>query len=304
MNLIKESMLYIENHLEEDINLSVISNKMGYSEYYLSKMFKKEMHMTVMEYVRKRKLVKASEAILNGDKIIDVAIKFGWETHAGFTKAFINEFGFSPSLLKAMIIQIESLGGSNMKHVFLKNKDVHSSKETLLQCLKEELILGNIVFDENELNEVYQKACTAYSGVKRYSGDEYITHTLNVSILLAEMNADIEVIYAGMFCDAWRKSKMTTEELVKTIPYNVGSIIQKLSKADDKYDLANQDEDVILIKLAERLHNMRTVEFLDESKRMEKAKETLEIILPVAKKMGDSKILTELNDLAMKYLCK
>jgi GTP pyrophosphokinase len=107
-----------------------------------------------------------------------------------------------------------------------------------------------------------------------------------------------------MFCDAWRKSKMTTEELVKTIPYNVGSIIQKLSKADDKYDLANQDEDVILIKLAERLHNMRTVEFLDESKRMEKAKETLEIILPVAKKMGDSKILTELNDLAMKYLCK
>lgn len=304
MNLIKESMLYIENHLEEDINLSVISNKMGYSEYYLSKMFKKEMHMTVMEYVRKRKLVKASESILNGDKIIDVAIKFGWETHAGFTKAFINEFGFSPSLLKAMIIQIESLGGSNMKHVFLKDKNIHSSKETLLQCLKEELILGNIVFDESELNEVYQKACTVYSGGKRYSGDEYITHTLNVSILLAEMNADIEVIYAGMFCDAWKKSKMTTEELVETIPYNVGSIIEKISKADDKYDLANQDEDVILIKLAERLHNMRTVEFLDESKRMEKAKETLEIILPVAKKMGDSKILTELNDLAMKYLCK
>lgn len=297
-------MLYIENHLEEDINLSVISNKMGYSEYYLSKMFKKEMHMTVMEYVRKRKLVKASESILNGDKIIDVAIKFGWETHAGFTKAFINEFGFSPSLLKAMIIQIESLGGSNMKHVFLKDKNIHSSKETLLQCLKEELILGNIVFDESELNEVYQKACTVYSGGKRYSGDEYITHTLNVSILLAEMNADIEVIYAGMFCDAWKKSKMTTEELVETIPYNVGSIIEKISKADDKYDLANQDEDVILIKLAERLHNMRTVEFLDESKRMEKAKETLEIILPVAKKMGDSKILTELNDLAMKYLCK
>ena len=61
--------------------------------------------MSVMEYVKKRRLIKASEAILNGERIIDAAFRFGWKTHSGFTRSFKNEFGFYPALLKAMMMQ-------------------------------------------------------------------------------------------------------------------------------------------------------------------------------------------------------
>lgn len=72
------------------------------------------MKMTVMEYVKGRKLLKASEEILDGEKIIDVALRYGWETHSGFTKSFKQEFGFCPALLKAMTIQIGEVVSSNL----------------------------------------------------------------------------------------------------------------------------------------------------------------------------------------------
>lgn len=79
------------------------------------------MNMTVMEYVNKRRLIRASEDIVSGEKVIDAAMKYGWQSHSGFTRAFTKEFHFSPSLLKAMLYEMSVLqGGNGMNHVFLE----------------------------------------------------------------------------------------------------------------------------------------------------------------------------------------
>jgi len=117
---IKHILKYIEEHLEEELSCSILAKEAGYSEYYFIRSFKSYVGITVMEYIGKRRLVKASEDILEGTKILDVALKYGWQSHSGFTKAFQREFGFSPSLLRTMNVSIKSLGGTTMNHVFLE----------------------------------------------------------------------------------------------------------------------------------------------------------------------------------------
>ena len=302
MRQIRDSLLYIDNHLEEPITVSSIADAAGYSEYHFSRCFKQEMQMSVMEYVKKRRLIKASDAILSGEKIIDAAFRFGWKTHSGFTRSFKNEFGFYPALLKAMMMQIDDLGGSAMSHIFLKNTDIHSTKEQLLERLKEEMISTNVDIDEEELQYVYLLACHVYEGEKRYSGDEYITHPLNVAIILAEMSADKDTIYAGMFCDAVQKTSVTIEQLKKELPSNTAEIVERLAVSTYDLDSISLGDEVLLVKLAERLHNMRTVEFMAEERRRIKAKETLTQIMPIAKKIGQPKLINELYDLSLKYL--
>ena len=120
--VMKQILTYIEEHLEDKITTKELADFAGYSEYHFIRLFKKYTNMTVTEYVIKRKLIKASEEIIERNKIIDVAFKYGWQSHSGFTRAFKKEFGFHPSLLRIMAI---SEGGVNlMSHVFLKNMEV------------------------------------------------------------------------------------------------------------------------------------------------------------------------------------
>lgn len=70
------------------ITIEEIANSVGYSKFYFSRIFKAEMNISVMEYVKERKMIRASELILKGEKILDVAIEYGWESHGGFIKAF------------------------------------------------------------------------------------------------------------------------------------------------------------------------------------------------------------------------
>ena len=79
---------YIESNLENDITLEKLCGFARYSEFYFVRIFKKKIGMTPMEYVIKRRLIKASEDIINGEKIIDVAIKYNWQSHSGFSKCF------------------------------------------------------------------------------------------------------------------------------------------------------------------------------------------------------------------------
>lgn len=158
-----------------------------------------------MDYVCKRRLIMASEEIMGGRNIIDVAIEFGWQSHSGFTKAFKKEYGFSPSLLKVMIIELNNLGGSDMEHIFLDKTDEHASKEQLIQILKETIAHNGIEIEDN-IDDMIKYAVNAYKGIKRYSGDEYVTHTLNVAIILAQLETDINTIVAGLFCDVTKKS--------------------------------------------------------------------------------------------------
>jgi len=289
---------YIEEHLEDELTSKMIANEAGYSEYYFMRVFKACMEMTVMEYVCKRRLIRASEEILMGKRVIDVALKYAWESHSGFTKAFKKEFGFCPSLLRAMKITVENLGGSDMSHVFLDSIKIGATKEELFEILQEKLQKNGVAISQNELNVVYQEACSAYQDVKRYSGEEYITHLLNVSIILTELGATADIILAGMFCDVSRKGVTTLYDLNGILPKNIYDIVVRVQHTTT--DFLEVPEEVVLIKLAERLHNMRTIEFMDENKKKKKATETIELFMPLARRIGNQKLIDELNDLSLK----
>lgn len=295
---VNQLLNYIEAHLEEPLTISDLARQAGYSEYHFARMFKSFMGVTMMEYICKRRLIKASEEILSGEKIIDVAFKYGWQSHSGFTKAFTKEFGFCPSLLRAMKISVENLGGSVMNHVFLESTKVGTTKEELFDILQKKMKNNGVQIKEDKLYKIYQCACNAYKDVKRYSGEEYITHLLNVAIILTELGAGAEVILAGMFSDVVKKGVVSLEELSHDLPKDVYDIIVNVHATGN--ELTTAADEVVLIRLAERLHNMRTIEFVDERKKQVKVKETIEMFMPLARKLDNKKLIDELNDLCMK----
>lgn len=188
-----------------------------------------------------------------------------------------------------------------MEHVFFRQTKEHAGREELFLVLKEEICKAQIDVDLNKLEKVYGYACMAYDGQKRYSGDEYITHTLNIAIILAQMEAHENVIFAGLLCDVLQKTQLTLPELSKHFDSAVLDILAQL----EVFDMENvqwEHEESIIIKLAQRLHNMRTVEFMDESKRMKKAKQTIQMFVPIAERLGNDKVSAELNDLSLKYM--
>lgn len=282
---------YIEEHLEESLNIKRLAEIAGYSEYHFIRMFKRYTNETVMEYVCRRRLIRACEDILLGMRIIDVAIKYGWQSHSAFSKSFNREFGFPPSLLKTMKLEIDCIGGGYMNHIFLQTTKIGMSKEELLELLEETMDKNSIAFAPKKLSEVFKVACNAYKDKKRYSGEEYVTHPINVSILLAELGAEQDIILAGMFCDV--STKGNDANLENELPYDIWNIVKRIDN--------QESNEVILIKLAERLHNMRTIDYIDENKKVAKAKETIEIYMPLARKINNQKLIDELNNLAYKY---
>lgn len=282
---------YIEEHLEESLNIKRLAEIAGYSEYHFIRMFKRYTNETVMEYVCRRRLIRACEDILLGMRIIDVAIKYGWQSHSAFSKSFNREFGFPPSLLKTMKLEIDCIGGSYMNHIFLQTTKIGMSKEELLELLEETMDKNSIAFAPKKLSEVFKVACNAYKDKKRYSGEEYVTYPINVSILLAELGAEQDIILAGMFCDV--STKGNDANLENELPYDIWNIVKRIDN--------QESNEVILIKLAERLHNMRTIDYIDENKKVAKAKETIEIYMPLARKINNQKLIDELNNLAYKY---
>ncbi len=295
--------MYIENNLSEPIDLETIAGNIGYSPYHFSRLFKSYMGISVMDYVKHRKLIKASDNILNGAKIIDVAIGNGYESHSGFTKAFKNEFGFSPSLLRAIKLQLDCINGGNaMKHVFMKQMDIHATKEELYEVLTQAIKEKRLGYSIDRIEKGYEFACETYKGIKRYSGDEYITHPLNVAIILVEMETEVDVVIAGMLCDAMLKTGLSEAKIADETTDKVKDILMQAKQFDARSIDDIMMEEVVLLKLAERLHNMRTVEFMDEKERKEKAEETLKLFIPICNKVGNSKLRSELNDLALKYM--
>lgn len=280
----------------------------GYSEYHFIRLFRQQMGMTVQAYVIRRKLIRASEDIAEGCKVIDAAIKYGWESHSGFTRAFKREFGFSPSLLRVMYVEIKRLGGRGMEHVFLETTKVGMTKEALLDILLGKVEENGIDLDQETLKAVYAGACMAYAGVKRRSGEEYVTHPLNVAILLAELGAEPETICAGLYCDVEKKGILSMEGLKGTLQNvlapDVFSLIESVNGADGASlgEMAAMDERIILIKLAERLHNMRTIGFIETDRRAERAQETINLFLPLARKVENQKLFDELNDLSRRLV--
>lgn len=296
--LVKKSLKYMENHLDGSLSVQDIAKEAGYSLSHFSRVFRDAVGMPPMEYVKKRKLIYASQEILNGRKIIDAAMDMGYTSHSGFTKAFCHEFGFSPAFLKAMKMHLEE-GGGAMNHVFMKQTDPHMTKEELLARLKKNVTENQINLSEKEIQAVYDEAVRVYEGKTRYSGDEYVTHPLCVAVILADMEAEPDCVLAGMMCDVLKKTNAEPGSL--RIPKRVKELVLKVNNAESGTG-EQPNRDVLLVTLAERLHNMRSIEYMDKSTRQKKAEETLEVFLPMAARLGNEKLTAELNDLALTYL--
>lgn len=165
----------------------------------------------------------------------------------------------------------------------MKQTEEHADKETLYKILQDEVTKAGIHFDEAKGRAVYDFACQSYEKIKRYSGDEYVTHPLHFAIILAQMGAEENVILAGMLCDVLKKKEITEKELHDAIPEEVAEVVIKLQDFNvSKASLPGADEPVIMVKLAERLHNMRTAEYVDEKQQVDRARETLEWFMPFA----------------------
>lgn len=173
--------------------------------------------------------------------------------------------------------------------------------------------------DISMIEKAYHIAYNAHKDQKRKSGEPYIIHPLCVAIILADLEMDKETIVAGLLHDVVEDTIMTSEEICEEFSEEVELLVDgvtklgQLSYSTDKVEVQAEnlrkmflamakDIRVILIKLADRLHNMRTLKYMKPEKQKEKARETMDIYAPIAQRLGISKIKVELDDLSLKYL--
>jgi len=173
--------------------------------------------------------------------------------------------------------------------------------------------------DEIEIvKKAYNYADNLHSGQMRQSGEPYISHPLNVAYILAEMHADRDTICAGLLHDTLEDTNITKEDISHDFNQNVANLVDGVTKLSKMNFSSKQDQNyantrkiitgitedvrIIIIKLADRLHNMRTLQFKSEFKQKENALETMEIFVPLAYYIGAYRIKSELEDLSLQYL--
>ena len=170
----------------------------------------------------------------------------------------------------------------------------------------------------NMIEQSYQFAYEAHKNQKRLDKTDYIKHPLNVAYILSEIGADYQTICAGLLHDTMDKSHVTKDQLRELFGTEIAQLVYGITRinrlnynGDNEKTIANhrkilvgltEDVRVIIIKMADRLHNMRTMSILDKEKQKENAKETLEILIPIAHRLGMSRIKTELEELSLRYL--
>lgn len=218
-------------------------------------------------------------------------------------------------------MQVEKEKLESVKRADAAVKTMHdfTSPEVLYKELINSVLKYHPSTDISMIEKAYKVASEAHEGQKRKSGEPYIIHPLCVAIILADLELDKETIVAGLLHDAVEDTWMTYEEVEKEFGSEVALLVDgvtklgQLSYSADKVEVQAEnlrkmflamakDIRVILIKLADRLHNMRTLQYMRPEKRQEKARETMDIYAPIAMRLGISKIKVELDDLSLKYL--
>lgn len=191
--------------------------------------------------------------------------------------------------------------------------------EVLYKKLEETIKRYHPSADMSMIRKAYELADNAHKDQRRKSGEPYIIHPLCVAIILAELELDKETIVAGILHDVVEDTVYTREQIAEMFNEEVALLVDgvtklgELSYSADKVELQAEnlrkmflamakDIRVILIKLADRLHNMRTMQYMPPHKQQEKSRETIDIYSPIANRLGISKIKTELDDLALRYL--
>ena len=172
--------------------------------------------------------------------------------------------------------------------------------------------------DLKKIEKAYEYASIKHDGQKRNSGEDYIIHPLNVANILCDMKADSSTICAALLHDTIEDCDVTKEELEEIFGIEIAKLVESITKinrlnftGDTEALIANQrkilvglteDVRVIFLKLADRLHNMRTLWALSEKRQRANAKETLDIFTPIAHRLGINSIKSELEDLSLRYL--
>ena len=200
----------------------------------------------------------------------------------------------------------------------VKAPEDYQDPEQLYQALVDRVRKYHPSADISMIEKAYRIGKEAHKDQARKSGEPYIIHPLWVGIILADLEMDKETIVAGMLHDAVEYTDMTLDDVTREFGEEVALLVDgvtklgQLSYSQDKLEVQAEnlrkmflamakDIRVIIIKLADRLHNMRTLEFMTPEKQQEKARETMDIYAPIAQRLGISKIKTELDDLSLKY---
>lgn len=186
-------------------------------------------------------------------------------------------------------------------------------------------VLTKLMTAENRQDEMgiirkaYELAKEAHKDQKRKSGEPYLIHPVCVAIILTQLDMDKETIVGGLLHDVIEDTPYTEEDITRMFSPEIALLVDGVTKltqlnySADKLDVQAEnlrkmflamakDIRVIIIKLADRLHNMRTLQFMKPEKQKEKARETMDIYAPIAHRLGISKVKVELDDLSLQYL--
>jgi len=171
--------------------------------------------------------------------------------------------------------------------------------------------------EQKLISSAYRFAYEKHFGQKRLTGEDYIIHSLNVADILSEINADVETICAALLHDVITDCEVPYEVLKDKFGYEIADLaigVDKVNKlrfnTDNESAIANhrniliglsEDVRILIIKMADRLHNMRTLWILSEKNQKKTAKETLDILVPIASRLGMNQMKSELEDLALRY---
>lgn len=184
--------------------------------------------------------------------------------------------------------------------LYLREMPVHALPNEIYALLFKVLDEAGTEYKKKHLEAVYGLAERVYKGKKRRSGDDYVTHPLNTALILADMGADEDTVCAGLLHDIWEMADEPELYLSDPAVTPAMNEILREYRAFEKY--VSCDERVVLIALADRLHNMRTIDFVDPATWKERAKMTLEVFGPMAAECGKVKCRMEFDDLAERYL--
>lgn len=191
-------------------------------------------------------------------------------------------------------------------------------KEECISDLKNRIMKSEKAYDLDAVDRAITLACRAHEGQKRASGEEYVCHPLQVACILVDLGMDSETIEAAILHDVVEDTPVELSEIRKQFGQDVANLVDGVTKLNKipfstreeqqaenvrKMLLAmSEDIRVIIIKLADRLHNLRTIGSLPEQKRRDKAKETLDIFAPLAHRLGIRAVKEELEDLSLRIL--
>lgn len=172
--------------------------------------------------------------------------------------------------------------------------------------------------DRDLLRKAYVYSAMAHRGQTRRSGEPYLTHPLEVAFILADLDLDEETVATGLLHDAVEDAQVTSEDVEAGFGKNIAMLVEgvtKLSRLEYNSEAERQAETVrkmilamvndirvIVVKLADRLHNMRTLEHMPREKQIQKSRETLEIFVPLAHRLGIGRVREELQELTLKFL--